>query len=114
METAIFRIIQEALTNIHRHSESSRASIRLSLDANEILLTIRDMGKGIARSALHEGNHKRRTAGVGIQGMRERVRQLGGRINIRAADPGTIVEVFLPLGNESHATRTAGTVSSHL
>ena len=106
-ETAIFRIVQESLTNIHRHSESSRANIRIALDASELVLTIRDTGKGISAAALQSSVQKRRNIGVGIQGMRERVRQLGGKIDIRAAEPGTIVEVSLPISDESQAAVTA-------
>jgi PAS domain S-box-containing protein len=78
LEIAIFRIIQEALTNIHRHSGSPKASIHLALATNEVLLTITDQGKGIPPAAIGEGPDSGRKLGVGIAGMRERVLQLGG------------------------------------
>jgi signal transduction histidine kinase len=107
-ETAIFRIVQEALSNIFRHSESSRATIRLAFQSNQLVLTVRDLGKGIPAAALQRSAQRRQNIGVGIQGMRERVRQLGGRIDVRAANPGTLVEVFLPIAEECKANRSAG------
>jgi PAS domain S-box-containing protein len=82
-ETAIFRIVQECLTNIHRHSGSSSASIAITRDGNEIKLEIRDRGKGMPMPIPR--------AGVGIQGMRERVRQLGGQLEIESGKSGTQV-----------------------
>ena len=82
-ETAIFRIVQECLTNIHRHSGSSSASIAITRDAHNIKLEIRDRGKGMSTPIPR--------AGVGIQGMRERVRQLGGELEIESGNGGTRV-----------------------
>ncbi len=96
LETAIFRIVQECLTNIHRHSGSPTAKIQITENGNRIVLTVRDEGKGIPPEFLHRTNVTPATVGVGIQGMRERVRELGGRMRIRSGAPGTIVEVVLP------------------
>jgi signal transduction histidine kinase len=86
-ETAIFRIVQEALTNVHRHSGSPRASICITRTAGEIGLEVRDWGKGLPS---RPGSPER--SGVGLQGMRERVRQLGGHFEIRTnPDGGTSV-----------------------
>jgi signal transduction histidine kinase len=99
-EIAIFRIVQECLTNIHRHSGSLTASIRLAVSPLEIMLEIRDEGKGIPR-------HKRSQVasgslhGVGIRGMRERVLQLGGRVEINSNGQGTAVIARLPLASNS-------------
>src|SRR6267154_1601428 len=82
-ETAIFRIVQECLTNIHRHSESRSASIAITRDAHDLKLEIRDQGKGMSVPPPR--------AGVGIQGMRERVRQLGGELEIESGKSGTRV-----------------------
>jgi two-component system NarL family sensor kinase len=100
LETAIFRIIQEALTNIHRHSESRTASIHLAVSGEEILLTVSDEGKGI-NSALepaeqNSNSGRKRKLGVGIAGMRERVLQIGGRFEIGAGNPGTILKAAFP------------------
>jgi signal transduction histidine kinase len=83
IETAIFRIVQEGLTNIHRHSESSSASIAITRDAHDLKLEIRDQGKGMSVPPPRPG--------VGIQGMRERVRQLGGELKIESGKSGTRV-----------------------
>jgi PAS domain S-box-containing protein len=96
LETAIFRIIQEALTNIHRHSGSPKAKIQLASSSAEILLTIADQGKGISPAAAFDAP-KDRKLGVGVAGMRERVLQLGGRFEIAAGDPGTIVKAVFPI-----------------
>jgi PAS domain S-box-containing protein len=82
-ETAIFRIVQECLTNIHRHSESRSASIAITRNVDHLKLEIRDRGKGMSTPMPR--------AGVGIQGMRERVRQLGGALEIESGEGGTRV-----------------------
>jgi signal transduction histidine kinase len=100
-EIAIFRIVQECLTNIHRHSGSPTASIRLAVSPAEIMLEIRDAGKGIPRqkrSRLAAGS----LHGVGIRGMRERIVQLGGRVEISSNGHGTAVIARLPLANNSY------------
>jgi len=91
-ETAIFRIVQESLTNIHRHSGSPTASINISRTRREVRLGVHDQGKGIS------GSMKR---GVGIQGMHERVRQLGGRLQINSGKGGTSVVAILPTESAS-------------
>ena len=91
-ETAIFRIVQESLTNIHRHSESSLASIRLSRGEDYAQLEIQDYGRGISPEKQSPVN-----AGVGIRGMRERVRQLGGMFEIRSSGEGTVVLARFPV-----------------
>jgi PAS domain S-box-containing protein len=100
-EIAIFRITQEALTNIHRHSGSAKASIRLVWHENEVLLTITDQGRGITPAAAIEEPKGNRKLGVGIVGMRERVLQLGGRFEISAGNPGTIIEAVFPISSAS-------------
>jgi signal transduction histidine kinase len=91
LETAIFRIIQESLTNIHRHSGSPTASISLNRDVRSIRVEIRDQGKGID---FHSGRPA--SLGIGIQGMQERARQLGGRLDVQSSPTGTIITVILP------------------
>ena len=87
-ETAIFRIVQEALTNVHRHSGSPRASICITRTHGELALEVRDWGKGLPPR--QHGAPQR--SGVGLQGMQERVRQLGGHFEIRTnPDGGTSV-----------------------
>ena len=93
-ETAIFRIVQESLTNIHRHSGSPTASISISRTPREVRLEVRDEGKGISVQKQRNAGAMKR--GVGIQGMQERVRQLGGRLQINSGKGGTSVVAILP------------------
>jgi len=95
-ETALFRTVQECLTNIHRHSGSSVAAIRLARTTDEIHLRVEDRGTGIPREKLDEVSSDG-TLGVGIRGMRERMRQLGGSLAIQSGENGTRVEVTLPI-----------------
>ena len=96
-ELVLFRVLQESLTNVHRHSEASAASIRLQREADRLQLEIRDNGKGIGEERLRSLDASVGKIGVGITGMRERVRQLGGRLEIRSGGNGTAVRVTLPL-----------------
>ena len=101
VETALFRIVQECLTNIHRHSGSPTARIQLGRDGQQISLEVADEGRGLPEAAFLESDGGPAKLGVGIRGMRERVRQLGGRLEIRPGKPGTIVEVILPLSGKA-------------
>jgi len=97
-EMAVFRIVQECLTNIHRHSGSSIAKIQISRDASQVTLTVADEGRGMPSEILTAGTEKMPAVlGVGIRGMRERVTQLGGYMRIHSSDSGTVVEVILPV-----------------
>jgi PAS domain S-box-containing protein len=93
LETAIFRIIQESLTNIYRHAQSEDARIDLSQEFDRVILRVRDFGKGI--SARNDGIAY--SLGVGVSGMKERVKQLNGQLRISRAEPGTLVEANIPI-----------------
>jgi len=80
----IFRIVQESLTNIHRHSGSKNATIRLFHSPEEVCLEIEDRGRGMAVSNNGGSSAEGGRMGVGIQGMRERIMQLGGRFEIKS------------------------------
>lgn len=95
METAIFRVVQECLTNIHRHSESPVAKIVLRERHKEVVVEIGDRGKGISQEKLQDLASSG-TPGVGVRGMRERLRQLGGTLEIKSTSSGTVVTVRLP------------------
>jgi signal transduction histidine kinase len=97
METAIFRVVQECLTNIHRHSESLVARIHFSQSATQLRLEVEDEGRGIPEEKRQEILSSG-LPGVGLRGMRERIRQLGGslEINPRPSGKGTIVVAVLP------------------
>jgi PAS domain S-box-containing protein len=97
LETTLFRIVQESLTNMHRHSESSTGEIRMQVISGEIVLEVRDRGKGIAPPVLEKIKRDAPGVGVGIAGMRERMRQVGGRLEIESGSPGTTVRALLPL-----------------
>ena len=95
MELVIFRLVQECLTNIHRHSESKTASIRIARESNQISLEIGDQGKGMSPARLAEIQSGR--SGVGISGMRERLRQFEGTMKIESDSSGTRVFATIPL-----------------
>lgn len=101
LETALFRILQECLTNIHRHSGSQTAKVHLAMDTVYATLEIRDYGKGLSSKARLAGRGMPAEFGVGIRGMEERVRQLGGEIELGPAHPGTRVRVVLPIPSPS-------------
>ena len=100
LETAIFRVVQECLTNIHRHSGSQVAAIRVMHDGNEVKVEVRDEGKGMPSG----GNGSYQKVGVGIQGMRERIKQFGGRFEIRSGNEGTTVVATVPVPSSSAQT----------
>ncbi len=97
IELAIFRVVQECLTNIHRHSGSKIAMVRLSRIAGEVALEIQDQGKGIPPEKLDRIRAQR--SGVGITGMRERIRHFHGALQIHSNGKGTQISVTLPLPN---------------
>ena len=95
IEMTIFRVIQEALANVFRHANSDSARVEVIGNAEQIIVRVRDFGKGISpRIARMESSAG---LGVGITGMRERIRQLGGDLSVARAEPGTIVEARIPL-----------------
>jgi PAS domain S-box-containing protein len=96
LEITLFRVVQECLTNIHRHSGSSTAAICLARAENEVRLEVRDAGKGIpadTQTSLAEG----KLSGVGLRGMSERLRQMGGRLEVSSNGTGTLVLATLPI-----------------
>src|SRR6266851_4874883 len=105
LETAIFRVVQECLTNIHRHSGSSVARIQASRQKNDVRIEVHDKGKGISPSKRSEMESAGK-AGVGLRGMRERLRQLGGSLEIGSPrnGSGTIIVARLPVGAMQNAT----------
>ena len=102
VETAIFRTVQECLTNVHRHSGSKTARVRLLHSSGELQLQVEDKGVGIEPEkfdkVVSDG-----TPGVGIRGMRERLRQLGGTLEVHSSHSGTLVEVRLIVNTPSMA-----------
>jgi PAS domain S-box-containing protein len=103
-ETALFRIVQESLINIHRHSGSETACIRLRHDAERLVLEIEDRGRGMPNAVLKHIPTGGSGVGVGIASMSERVEELGGRLEVASSEDGptgTTVRVCLPLAREA-------------
>jgi PAS domain S-box-containing protein len=97
IERTIFRLIQESLTNVYRHAHSDSARVEIDKRADTVVIRVRDYGKGLPKELSNESRSAR--LGVGITGMRERVRQFGGELSVTPAEPGTLVEAKLPLFN---------------
>jgi signal transduction histidine kinase len=95
-ELALFRILQESLTNVHRHSGSPTVEIEVEADAEMVTLAIRDAGRGISEQVL-ERFQETGTAGIGLAGMRERIADLGGELHIQSNNKGTLLRATIPL-----------------
>ncbi len=102
MELAIFRLVQECLTNIHRHSGSKTADIRMFVESESLHVEVTDQGKGIPLERLVE--IRSGGSGVGIRGMQERLRQFGGTMTVESNGFGTRVTVNIPVPKEVRAT----------
>ena len=102
-ELSLFRIIQECLTNIHRHSGSKTASIQIVREDGSLILKVRDEGRGMGPERLSE--IQARGSGVGIRGMRERVLQFSGTMCIESDDSGTRIQVVIPIPKASSRAR---------
>jgi len=109
-ELALFRIAQEALTNVHRHSMSPTVSIRLAQHADRVVLEIADAGRGILAGSGAGRVEEAGALGVGLAGMRERMRQLGGTLSVFSSPTGTTVRAELKSAahTASHTDRLAG------
>jgi PAS domain S-box-containing protein len=98
MELAIFRVVQECLTNIHRHAESKTAYVRVAREKACVRIEVRDEGKGISRDRLAE--IQAQGSGVGIGGIRERLRRFHGEMKIESCGSGTMVSATMPIPEE--------------
>jgi signal transduction histidine kinase len=108
LETAVFRIVQESLTNVYKHAQSPTADVRLEQSDSQVRILVEDAGNGIPEDKLEKLST---SVGVGIGGMRERVRQFGGDVQIFSSSCGTAVEVMFPLrrnvdSNQSSSLRS--------
>jgi signal transduction histidine kinase len=109
---AVFRVIQEALMNVHRHARASRVTVSLASRQGTLLVRVADNGGGIAAPA--GGGETSPPLGVGIPGMRARIEQLGGHLDIATSLRGTIVSAAIPLGrSESAGLGVAARRSGH-
>ena len=96
VEIAVFRVVQECLTNVYRHSGSDACSVNVARHDNRLRIEIRDCGRGISK--VGKGNVP---PGVGLRGMQERLRQLGGSLEIDSSETGTVVIAVLPVSDTS-------------
>ena len=96
IEIALFRVIQEALTNIHRHAHADSAEILISRSNSSVSLRIRDFGKGMSSRTLERFRENSGPTGVGLAGMRERIAELGGHLHLNSDPTGTSIEVSVP------------------
>jgi CheY-like chemotaxis protein len=111
-EVAVFRVLQESLTNVDRYANTSKARLRLSTTADEIRLEIEDYGKGIQAPRSKSPQESVPHLGVGIQGMTERIRQFGGRLEITSSPRhGTLVTATIPLCASQVAASAAPSTS---
>jgi len=111
-ELALFRVLQESLTNVLRHSESATAQVRLKMENEWAILEVQDQGKGAPAEALRFGSDSTRTFGVGLRGMNERLVHSGGKLEVISSEKGTTVRATVPLRGsedlESSAAASGG------
>jgi PAS domain S-box-containing protein len=103
IELALFRILQEGLTNVHRHAGASAAEVRILRDAEQVVLEIKDNGHGIPEEVLSRFSETGASVGVGLTGIHERVRELGGALHVESGNSGTSLVITIPVapGNTS-------------
>jgi PAS domain S-box-containing protein len=107
VETTLFRVLQESLTNIHRHSKSQSADIHFSVHESTVTLEVRDYGRGIDESLLERFHENEAQTGVGLAGMRERVHELGGTLEMRREQRGTRVIATVPVASAEERSERA-------
>ena len=111
LELALFRVLQESLTNVHRHSKSSKAEVSLRLSQEQIVFRVRDYGHGIPADVLNRFRQNRAHGGVGLAGMRERINELGGHLEMDSDGHGTQVLVIMPRGERHEAAKISASDS---
>jgi signal transduction histidine kinase len=107
LELGLFRVLQEGLTNIHRHSKSSKAEVRFANSRDQVVLQIQDFGHGIPPESLKAFQSKGTNLGIGLTGMRERVRELAGHLEIQSDGAGTLIAATFPLKVEPSSNEAA-------
>ena len=110
---ALFRVLQESLTNIHRHSGSAKADVNLTFSPAWVTLKVRDYGKGIAQDVLVSFQTKGTNPGVGLAGMRERMRDLGGTLHVQSCEPGVLISAAIPLAEGGQSSIEPAADYSH-
>jgi PAS domain S-box-containing protein len=97
VETMLFRVVQEALTNIHKHSGSTTAEVLLRTGHADVTLEVNDHGRGMPKELLERAGNRGSVAGVGLAGMRERVCEIGGDFRLKSSPEGTSIRVSIPV-----------------
>jgi signal transduction histidine kinase len=97
IELVLFRVLQEGLTNVHRHSGATRADVSLSTSGDSVILRVKDHGRGIRESVLQNLKEDGTGGGVGLAGMTERIREIGGRLEINSGAGGTEIVAWVPI-----------------
>lgn len=113
IETALFRILQEALTNVHRHSGSRSVEVRLTRDLTFVALAIQDHGKGIPQDTLDRFKKSGTNVGVGLAGMRERIKELGGTFHLESGSKGTLLKAIVPIASAEKPQVTRSVARSY-
>jgi PAS domain S-box-containing protein len=109
IEIALFRVLQESLTNVHRHSRAKSAEISVDVDAEQVTIEIRDHGRGMPPHVIRQIEAETSKLGVGLAGMRERIHELGGRFVVSSDASGTTVQATIPLGIDHAVPVRVGT-----
>jgi two-component system, NarL family, sensor kinase len=105
LQRAILRVVQEALTNVHRHADASQVSVNARIRSGRLVVRIRDNGHGMTGAARPDGPVR---MGVGVAGMRARLEQFGGSLRIRTGRGGTCVTAMIPIPRTGRAPHSAG------
>src|SRR4051812_6909055 len=109
IEIALFRVLQESLTNVHHHSRAKSAEISVDVDAEQVTIEIRDHGRGMPPHVIRQIEAETSKLGVGLAGMRERIHELGGRFVVSSDASGTTVQATIPLGIDHAVPVRVGT-----
>ena len=96
IELALFRVLQEALANVHRHSGASEAHVLVRQNSNQVVLEVRDNGRGLPEDILRQFDDTGAGTGVGLGGIRERARELGGKLTLQSDSSGTLLSIVIP------------------
>jgi two-component system NarL family sensor kinase len=104
IELALFRVLQESLTNVHRHAKARRVNVNVSCSDSTLLLTVRDDGEGIPAAVIQKFRAGL-AAGIGLAGMRERLADLGGTLEVESSGRGTTVKATLPTNHSEGGDR---------
>jgi signal transduction histidine kinase len=96
-ELVLFRVLQESLTNVHRHAQTTRADVSLLTEESQVILRVRDYGRGMPPAVVQSLQEDGSGGGVGLAGMTERIREIGGKLEIRSSTVGTEIVARVPV-----------------